>query len=64
MAAAAYVLMAVAGVWAIIAPYVLTWSGGSSSDSAVNSIWMGIALIVLALVATGATLGEPDEKLM
>lgn len=53
-AAACYALVGLAGVWAIIAPYVLDFVGGSDGDPALNSIITGIVMAVLALAGFGA----------
>lgn len=55
-------VLALAGIWAIIAPYVLEWEGGAAADSALNSIWMGIALVLLAIVGYGASQSELTER--
>jgi hypothetical protein len=59
--AISYATIAVAGVWAITAPYLLTWSGGSGSDSALNSIWMGIGLVLIALFGYAGTRADTEQ---
>lgn len=56
-----YGVIGLAGIWAVVAPYALTWAGGSGADSALNSIWTGAALIVLALVGYGASMTEETQ---
>jgi len=58
---AAFALMGVSGAWLALAPFVLSFDGGSGSDPAVNSIITGIALVVLAVSGIAARSTEEDN---
>jgi hypothetical protein len=57
--AAAFAIAGVSGIWAIVAPYVVDFVGGSGGDAAVSSITTGIALFALAGIGL-ATLEEQN----
>lgn len=57
---AAFALAGIAGAWAVLSPYVLSFDGGSDSDPAINAIVTGIVLVVLAVGGAIARTTETD----
>jgi SPW repeat len=55
-------VVGLAGVWAVIAPYVLDFVGGTAGDAASNSIGCGVVLVVLSLAGYAAAAQDMSEQ--
>jgi hypothetical protein len=59
--AAAFAIAGISGIWAILAPYLVDFVGGTGSDAAVSSITTGIVLFALAGIGL-ATLDQQSKR--